>query len=46
MKLMGTSINPLSLRERVRVRESNKDNLLILISPHPGLLPGGEGIIN
>jgi hypothetical protein len=29
-----------------RARESNKDKLLVLISPHPSLLPGGEGIIN
>jgi hypothetical protein len=35
----GTSNNSLSLRERVRVRGYK---LLILI-PHPGLLPEGEG---
>jgi hypothetical protein len=35
-------LNLLSLRERVRVRGS-KELTARFISPHPGLLPEGEG---
>ena len=37
--------NPLSLRARVGVRGSKRHNILISFSPHPALLPQGEGTL-
>jgi hypothetical protein len=40
---LQTCFNSLSLRERVG--ERGKENKFLIISPHPGLPPEGEGIL-